>query len=290
MATIQKIKERKQQETNNANANNKPTKKTNNWAGFASSLGMNILKLIILTILGGNVIYIIRSMGTEKYLPTNLQQKPYNLQGVSSLFKAFPYKKITNPKTMEENIQNWFAETIQYSWVTNRGIFQELFNGLQESTNIEFPSMENVQRRVKLEKWMKIAMDSLFFLFSPLLLMMMAFLAGTIGFVSTIVGGFKSADGFFHKIFGLFGGYSLAYIISFIQFLWAFVFIVFKPFTVNIEHIFKTIKEFKGLLLFLFIVFVLSSSMQYLSQGINIGLIVGLVILFGGTVVSYLFL
>jgi hypothetical protein len=38
--------------------------------------------------------------------------------------------------------------------------------------------------------------------------------------------------------------------------------------------------------MFLSILFILSSAMNNLSQGINIGLIVGLIILFGGTIIS----
>lgn len=287
MSTIEKIKnQRLEKEKNNSE---KKSSNVNNWGGFGASLAGNLLNLFIMVILGANLIFSIRNMGLEKYLPTNLQEKPYNVQNIQSLFKSFPYKKNVNPQSMQQRIQNWFADTIQGSWASNRGMFQELFNNLNEMTRIEFPSMENTERRMKMEKYGKIVIDSIFFIFSPLIIFLFASLAGIVGFFSTILNGYKNANGFFNKIFGLCGGYFLSYITSFLQFFWAIGLFVLKPFTINIEHLFKTVKEFKGLIMFLSIVFILSSAISNLNNTINIGLIIGLVVLFGGTIISKLF-
>ncbi len=283
MSTIQKIKEKKE------NANPEKTSKnknTNNWSGFFTSLLTNIIQLIILVILGGNLIFSVRNMGIEKYLPTNIQAKPYNVQNEPSLFKSFPYKKALNPQTFEEQIQNWFAETLQYSWSFNRGLFQEIFQGIKQMTEIQYPNMDNVKRRLQMENITKTVVDSLLFVFSPIILLFLSILAGFIGFVTSIFGGYKNTKGIIHNVFGLTGGYFMSFVVSFLQGIWAFGLIAFKPFTINIEHVFNTIKEFRGLILFLSVLFILSSAMNNLSQGINIGLIIGLIILFGGTVIS----
>jgi hypothetical protein len=289
MSTIQKIKNQREETTQSKDVSSKSNVKKNNWSGFGSSLAGNFLNLFIMVILGGNLIFAIRNMGLERYLPTNTQQKPYNVQNIQSLFKSFPYKKISNPQSLEQKMQNWLANTIQGSWVFNRGMFQEVFNGMNELTNVQFPSMENTERRMKMERWAKVAIESIFFVFSPILLLLLAFLAGTFGFFSTILNGYKSANGFIHKLFGLTGGYFLAFALSTLQFFWAISLIVFKPFTINLEHVFKTVKDFKGLIMFLSILFILSSAMSNLSQGINIGLVIGLIVLFGGTILAKLF-
>jgi hypothetical protein len=282
MSTIQKIKEKKE---NTANPE-KQKKDTNNWSGFFSSLLTNFINLIILVILGGNLIFCIRNMGIEKYLPTNLQVKPYNVQNEPSLFNSFPYKKVLNPQSYEEKIQNWFADTLQYSWSFNRGMFQEIFQGIKQMTDIQYPNMENVKRRLQMENLTKLVVDSLLFVFSPIILLFLSILAGFIGFFTSIFGGYRNTKGIIHNIFGLTGGYFMSFVVSFLQSIWAFGLIALKPFTINIEHVFKTIKEFRGLILFLSVVFILSSAMNNLSQGINIGLIVGLIILFAGTIIS----
>jgi hypothetical protein len=284
MSTIQKIKEKKENTVNPEKSGK--NKDTNNWSGFFTSLLTNLINLVILVILGGNLIFCVRNMGIEKYLPTNLQVKPYNVQNESSLFNSFPYKKVLNPQSYEENIQNWFAETLQYSWSFNRGMFQELFQGIKQMTEIQYPNMENVKRRLQMEKITKLVVDSLLFVFSPIILIFLSILAGTIGFFTSIFGGYKNTKGIIHNIFGLTGGYFMSFIVSFLQSIWAFGLIAFKPFTINIEHVFNTVKEFRGLILFLSVVFILSSAMNNLSQGINIGLIIGLIVLFGGTIIA----
>lgn len=286
MVTIQEVKEKRKKL---ANKNKKPEKQGNNWYGFASSLGSNILNLIVIVILGANLIFSIRNMGLEEYFPTNTSLKPYNVSNISSLFKSFPYKEVKNPETTQDFVQNWFAKTMKYSWSFNRGIFQEVLKGINDLTDVSFPNMKNVERRMKMEKYAKKAVESIFFILSPFIILLLGFLAGTIGFISTILGGYRNTEGFFNNVAGTVTGYFLAYTVSTVQFFWGMLIIALKPFTINLVHLFKTVKEFRGLIMFLFIVFVLSSAMNNLSQPINIGLIIGLIILFSGTIISRIF-
>lgn len=261
---------------------NRGQTKENNWSGFFNSILSNIINIIIITIIGSNLLFAMNNMGTEQYLPTNPNAKPYYTQDVPSLIKSFPYKKTIPPQNLVENLQNWFATNIQDNWIFSRNLVKEALNNMQETTQTRLSNFSIGSNYTKF-------IQAIYFLFSPIILILLMFGVSVVGFFASMYNGFKYSDNILYKLFGLAGGYNIGIFTSFLQSIWFLFFIIIKPFTIQIKHIYNTVKDFRKLLMFLFVVAIVSSSFANLDKQINYGIVIGLIFLFGGTIISKVF-
>lgn len=281
------LQERKKLKEQGLKKDEKP--KENNWQGFGMSLLKGIINLVILVILGSNMIFSMRNMANDKFLPINIFAQPYNVPPNTPFIKAFPYIFVKNPTTYVHYIQNWFAKTMQYTWVFIRGFMRGSFNALNEITNISMNDMQDPNNKMSSEYILRYIIESSVILFSPLILIFISILVGSIGFFSTLAGGFFSPQGFINKLFGLGGAYFLSFIVSFLQGIWALFFIAIKPFTISLSHFKPILKKFDTLFLLCFLFIFLNASFSNLVNEINIGIVVGLIFLFGGTILRSLY-
>jgi hypothetical protein len=249
--------------------------KENNWAGFFTGIIKNVINLILITIIGSNLLFAINNLSLEKYLPTDPNISPYNVNDVQSAFKAFPYKKVNNANSYFELIQNWFANTVQDNWIFSRNAVKEIFNNLRQLSN---PQLFGIPIN-KYTQHFSYIMDSIIFLLSPIIVIFLMFIVSIVGFIMSMYNGFKQSNNIIYKLLGLMGGYNIGIVTSLLQMLWFIGFIIFKPLIVNFSHLFTSIKKFRKLLMLLFAVSILSASFSNLDNTINIGIVIGFLML-----------
>jgi hypothetical protein len=260
--------------------------KENNWSGFGTTLFQNIINILLITIIGSNLLFSIRNFGLEEYLPTDITKQPYNVQGISSPIKTFPYSKNDNPINITSKLQNWFATTIQNNWIFSRTAVKEILNNLKDLAN---PDIMKFSPSPTISNYYKYTINSIIFLLSPIISILLMFIVSIIGFFVSMYNGFKQSDNILNKIMGLFGGYNIGIITSLLQSVWLLGFLLIKPFVVKFNHIIDSVKEFRKLLMFLFVVSVLSASYSNLDKQINIGVTIALLVIFGYPLIKKLF-
>lgn len=301
--TIDKKKnERMGIETDKNGDNSKP--RGIEWGNFAKSVGFGALHLLIYMYIASSVIYSIRYLGTSEFFPENPNAPPY-VSGTTIINGKRVMKNVGFPygfydKSNPTSLKNYAVNIIKYSWTTERSVIKSILNSLNEGFNLldhyDFGTMDpaNIERIKKIGNKV---ISYIYILLSPYLILPgLVFLSGLVGYIAMTIAWVTKAPDLFMKLFALATLLLFIFFISpflsamnIIQGIYTLVILAFMPLLKDYKHLFKFFGEYGGFISLLFILMVIHSSNKYLSSEITIGIIVGILFIYGGTIIHFLF-
>jgi hypothetical protein len=274
------------------------------WSKFAKSIGLGALHLLIYMYIASSVVYSIRNLGTTEFFPDNPNAPPY-VSGATIVNGKRVVKNVGFPygfydKNEPSSILNYVINIIKHSWVTERKVTKSVLNVLNEGFTMldhyDFGTMDpkNVERIKKIGY--KI-ISYIYIILGPYIILPgLVLLSGITGYISMVIAFVTKAPDLITKLIALMTILLFILFISpivssmnFIQGFYTFVILAFMPLLKDYKHLFKFFGEYSGFISFLFILMIISSSNSYLPREVTIGLMVGVLFLFGGPILHFLF-
>lgn len=266
MTTIQEKRIKKR--TKNVNKNK------NDWINFITSVGKDIFRLIIMTLIASNIVFSSKAFTNNTYLPTDSTKEPY----YSSVQSSFPYQyKIESPSNTGEKIINWFVDTIITSWIGSRIIIKETLLVIKQYM---YSFMNIKSSSTIIENGIKNIINYILILTSMHIVLPLFLLLSTIGGgLGLLIGGFIHSEGFFHKIIGIITSFYMSPIVI-IQVLYTFIMFTIQPIIKDYKHYVDFFKQYSGFITTLFILYMLSDAYTYLNTTTFMGIVIGIIIMY----------
>jgi hypothetical protein len=299
--SIDKKKELK--ENTNEDGSVKKTNKVE-WGKFALSVLGNALHLLVYMYIASSVIYSIKNLGTDEFFPTDPKKPPY-VSGYTTFNNKQVYKNVGFPygfydKSNPSSLLNYVVNIIKYSWTTERSVTKSLLKALNEGFNIldhyDFGTMDSSSVDKIKQVGVKV-ISYIYIMLAPYVIMPgLVFLSSLSGYIAMVIAWVTKAPDMILKLLAVMTILLFVIFISpifsimnFIQGLYTFVILLFMPLLKDYKHLLKFFGEYSGFISLLFIIMVISASNSYLPKEVTIGLVVGLILMYGGTILHFLF-
>lgn len=271
-----------QKKKDKSSKNSSPNSKKNDFYGFFKSLSLIVFFLLIWTFVSSGIIANIQHYNRSPYLKTS----------VEAIRKGFPLQgELVQQKG---DFMDWLMNTVAMTFSKNNSIMVELLQYFNDGFSViqgkrAANSGENNIQNQLLDKSLEQGIMSVYYLFSPLILLGLPFLGYVIGFFGLIYnglinGGLLTGD-LVNKIFGFFVFlFGLPVLTGVYEFFGNSFYMIFNSYNVlksgvQLKNVANIIRQNVQLIMFIFTIGVIISAFKNLSNSASIGITVGFIII-----------